>query len=133
MNLNKKARAELAAKFGGRCAYCGTPLGERWHADHLEPVMRELKWVSGKGLMTTGKLERPERDTLDNLMPSCGPCNIDKHSLTLEQWRVKLGGAPGVLARNSPTYRHAVRFGLVAEVTTAVVFYFERHPTQATT
>jgi len=132
MKLSKQERSNLAAKFGGRCAYCGAPLGDRWHADHLEPVRRELKWISGKGLVTTGKLERPERDILANLMPACAPCNIDKHSLTLEQWRAKLSGAPSVLARNNPTYRHAVRFGLVAEVTTEVVFYFERQPAQAT-
>jgi hypothetical protein len=32
MHLNKEARSALKAKFGGRCAYCGVELGERWHA-----------------------------------------------------------------------------------------------------
>jgi hypothetical protein len=132
MNLNKKGRAELAAKYGGRCAYCGVALGERWHADHLQPIRRESKWVRGKGFVATGQCKRPERDTMANLMPSCGPCNIDKDSLTLEQWRAKLSGAPDVLARNNPTYRHAIRFGLVVKVTTEVVFFFERQPAQAT-
>lgn len=126
MNLSKAQRAELLTKFGGHCAYCGVLLGKGWHADHLKPIQREMKWVRGKGYTATGKMDWPERDVLANLMPSCGPCNIDKHDLSLEQWRRKLSGAAGVLARNNSTYRHAVRFGLVAEVTTEVVFYFER-------
>lgn len=27
-------------KLGGRCAYCGCELGEKWHADHVKPVIR---------------------------------------------------------------------------------------------
>lgn len=40
MALTKKQRAELRMKFGGRCAYCGCELGEKWHADHVKPVIR---------------------------------------------------------------------------------------------
>jgi hypothetical protein len=53
-------RALLREKFGGRCAYCGEPLGERWHADHVEPVIRDLRFADGK-VMTTGKLLRPQK------------------------------------------------------------------------
>lgn len=126
MKLTKEQRATLKAKFGGRCAYCGIELGDRWHADHFEPVQRELKYISGQGLKATGKLERPERDTLANMMPACGPCNIDKHSMSLEQWRGKLGRAPEVLGLYNPTYRHAIRFGLVIETQAKVTFFFER-------
>jgi hypothetical protein len=59
-------------------------------------------------------------------MPACPPCNIDKHSMSLEGWRTKLQDATGVLARNNPTYRHAIRFGLVQETGAAITFYFER-------
>lgn len=40
MALTKKQRAELRMKFGGLCAYCGCELGEKWHADHVKPVIR---------------------------------------------------------------------------------------------
>lgn len=39
MALTKSQRAALREKFGGRCAYCGSELGERWHADHIEPIV----------------------------------------------------------------------------------------------
>lgn len=132
MRLTKIQRATLREKFGGRCAYCGLPLGERWHADHVEHVERKMAWKtenSGRRrLVSTGELHRPERDCIDNLNPACAPCNIDKHAMTLEDWRRKLQNAPGVLSRNQPTYRHALRFGLVQETGATVTFYFETHP-----
>lgn len=33
MAITKQQRAALREKFDGRCAYCGHPLGEKWHAD----------------------------------------------------------------------------------------------------
>lgn len=126
MKLSKAQRETLRQKFGGRCAYCGEPLGARWCADHLEAVIRETRYEAGRGFVPTGTLLRPHLDVLDNLMPSCAPCNIDKGPNSLEWWRGKLARAVEVLTRNSPTYRHAKRFGLVAETGGAVTFYFER-------
>lgn len=130
MKLTKTQRATLREKFAGRCAYCGVDLGERWHADHFEHVERKTKWTDApngvRRLVCSGEVHRPERDTIANLMPSCAPCNIDKHAMTLEDWRRKLQNAAEVLRRNQPTYRHALRFGLVRETGAAIVFHFER-------
>lgn len=130
MKLTKAQRATLREMFGGKCAYCGCVLGDRWHADHVQHVEREMKWLpvagGGRRLISTGKVHRPERDCIKNLMPSCAPCNIDKHAMTLEDWRQKLQNAVGVLTRNQPTFRHAVRFGLVHATNATVVFHFER-------
>lgn len=70
MALSIVERKLLREKFEGRCAYCGGVLGERWHADHIEHVERELKHVPGRGFIATGKMHRPERDTLENLTSS---------------------------------------------------------------
>lgn len=119
MRLSKAERERVRTMFDGRCAYCGDALAERWHADHVEAIRREW-WKP------TGGMERPENDHAGNLMPACAPCNLDKHAMTIEQWRGKLTNGPGVLSRNHPTYRHAVRFGLVKETAAPVVFHFER-------
>ena len=125
MNLTKKQRAELRAMFDGRCAYCGTELPKSWHADHVEPCQR--KWIPMQGrAVQTGEFYKPENNRIDNLMPACPPCNIDKHSMSLESWREKLGRTLEVLRRNYPTYRHALRFGMLAETPTPVVFHFEQ-------
>lgn len=125
MRITKAEREQVRTKFGGLCAYCGQSLGDRWHADHMEPIRREW-WKGGGGM------ERPQNDTVDNLMPACPPCNIDKHAMSLEEWRKKLQGASGVLSRNHATYRHAVRFGLVRETGAVVVFHFERDKAAST-
>lgn len=127
MRLTKIEREAIKAKFGGRCAYCGEPLGDRWHADHLEAVIRETEYHYGSAFRPTGKLLRPEHDHIGNLMPACAPCNIDKGPNSLEWWRGKLQDATAVLERNSSTYRHAKRFGLVAETGAQIKFYFERN------
>lgn len=125
MKLTKAQRAKLREKFAGCCAYCGEALGERWHADHIENVERKLARVNGR-VVSTSEMWRPERDTIENLNPACAPCNIDKHCMTIEGWRAKLQDACNVLQRNQPTYRHAVRYGLVQETGARVVFHFER-------
>ena len=126
IKLTKSQRAALRQKFSGRCAYCGQELGHRWHADHFEPVHRRSSWDSEKERMVaTGECRAEERDNLENLMPACPACNIDKSVLQLEEWREKLARGPSVLARNNPTYRHSLRFGLVQETSVKVTFYFE--------
>jgi hypothetical protein len=104
--------------FGGKCAYCGCELGEKWHADHVQPVYREY-WKKNGGMIA------PENDCLSNIFPSCPPCNIDKHASSLEDWRRRLQRLCTMLDEYAPNYRHAKRFGLVQETGRVVVFYFE--------
>lgn len=107
--------------FGGKCAYCGVDLPEKgWHVDHVKAVQRKYKWVmdtngwQGK-LVDTGELWSTENDVIENLFPSCGPCNIHKGSYSLDGWREELERITGILHRGYPTYRHAVRFGQIQE------------------
>lgn len=132
MKLTPKARADLRMKFGGRCAYCGCELPEKgWHADHVKPVCRELKFARDKNdrtvMIATGKLYRPENDTAGNLFPTCRACNIDKGACELEAWREYLQSRiVDGLRRNSSTFRHAERFGRVVLTQDPLVFWFER-------
>jgi 5-methylcytosine-specific restriction endonuclease McrA len=135
MKLGKKRRAELKQKFGGHCAYCGTLLGDRWQADHVAPVWRASKWVSNPDgrsskCVPTGELLRPENDTIENLVPACGPCNNDKFNLTLDQWRTRLEDLLGVCERNHSAFRHALRFGLLVPQPRPIVFFFETYTSQ---
>lgn len=143
MTLNKTQRATLFAMFDGHCAYCGESLPEKgWHGDHVEPVLRE--WYKAHRPKTTAKwdeekqcivqietdrkigLERPQNDRIENMMPSCRACNLDKHCMSLETWRMALEHKVRVLRDNYSAFRHAERFGLVTQVKTKVVFYFEK-------
>ncbi len=125
MRLSKEERDKIKNKFGGKCAYCGCVLPPRWHIDHLEPVVRKLKYIPGRGVVTKGELWKPDADNIENMMPACPACNIDKHSYPLEFWRRQVQDSANILIRNSTTYRRAKRFGLVAETGVQIRFYFE--------
>ena len=58
--------------------------------------------------------------------PACPPCNIDKHSMSLEDWRGIIARSNEVLARDVSTFRRALRYGLVQLNTKPVLFYFEQ-------
>ena len=118
MRLTKVQRQALREKFGGRCAYCGGQLGERWHADHIQPVVRN-DWLKRPP-------SHPERHVFENMNPACAPCNIDKRSLSLEDWRLLIQRSADVLTRDVSTFRRAVRYGLVEIKAPAVEFFFER-------
>ncbi|HFI1946174.1 TPA: HNH endonuclease [Yersinia enterocolitica] len=132
--ITKKQRAQLREMFGGKCAYCGCDLPERgWHADHIEPVIRKLESVRlppGSGfthkLVTTGEMHRPELDSIENLYPSCAPCNIFKASMSLESFRSEISEQMGRLKGKSVNYRTAFRFDQVIETPSPVIFWFEK-------
>lgn len=118
MKLTKQQRAELRNKYNGRCAYCGALLPDRWHADHIEPIVRN--WIDGT-------CEFPVRNTLENFNPSCPSCNIVKSSMSLDSFRKIIGGFITSLNRDSTQYKFAKRYGLLEEREVEVKFYFERN------
>lgn len=132
MSLTKTERETLRMMFGGRCAYCGCELNGKWHADHVEPVIREFRFAKDKRghtvTVSTGKVYCPENNRNDNLFPACGPCNIDKGSTSLENWRSYLHyRIVERLRENSSTFRHAERFGVVSINRAPLVFWFEKY------
>ena len=129
LKLTPSQRITLREMFGGRCAYCGADLPDKgWHADHVESIERKMKYDHGSHrLIPTGKCYKPHNDTVENMFPSCQPCNTHKGPFSLEGWRKELETITGVLQRGYPTYRHAVRFGQVIERPGPIVFWFERY------
>lgn len=103
-------------KFGGKCAYCGNELSNIWHADHLIPIMR--------GYGENGGYGNTYADSVFNLMPACPPCNIDKATFSIEEWRKLLSTKLDALRKYTSNYRVALRFGLVTEQPKTITFYF---------
>ncbi len=115
--LTAEERKTVHAKFGGHCAYCGTPINlNQMQVDHLIPMTFHSSYL-GEGI---------DIDTMENYMPACRSCNKIKSCYTLEKFRKAIEHWPEVLARDSATYRDAVRFGMVEPKQHPVVFYFER-------
>ena len=117
MRLKKAEREQVRMKYSGRCAYCGNELGQRWHADHFEPVIR---------LPDDRVAEQLQNHNLTNMMPTCAPCNLSKSRMQLEDWRRWLAGHVNSLNQYHPIYRLAKAYGLIAETGAEVVFHFEK-------
>lgn len=117
MALTKKQRAELKKMFGGRCAYCGGELGDKWHADHVEAIYR--------GYDTPTGLMRPHNERLDNYFPACAPCNLFKCVFSIEEFRSELAKQVDRCRKSSVNFRTAERFALIKEVQKPVTFWFE--------
>ena len=125
MPLSKKDREHIFNKYNGRCAYCGCELVKGWHADHLKPVRRKIKYCREKGRHVVTALRHPKRDCLENYNPACASCNINKHSMNIEDFRNLVFGFLKSLNRDSTQYKIAKRYGFIIEVEKPLLFYFE--------
>lgn len=116
-------------KFGGRCAYSGTPLDKDWQVDHL--VSRHML-----GLYNYDQIDP---DGFDNLMPAQKLINHYKRGLWLEDFRtlrlkelhvrlMKLPKCPRVeksIRRKEYMLKIAGYFGITPDKPFPGIFYFE--------
>jgi hypothetical protein len=127
--MKKQNRQLIFDKYKGKCAYCGCELTKGWHIDEIEPVRRNHVYNKDKHRWEINKanpMMHPERLHIDNQNPSCASCNINKHSMTLEEFRTSITGYMKHLNEKSTQYKIAKRYGLVVEDIKPIVFYFEK-------
>ena len=113
----KEERKAIFDKYKGHCSYCGEPLQKGWHVDHSKPLRRNRD----------GSTENPENDTFENKIPACASCNINKHSMTVEEFRSLIKGFVKSLNIYSTQYKIAKRYGLLKETDNDIIFHFEKH------
>lgn len=73
-DITKAQRAAMSKHFGGQCAYCGDPLSNRWHADHLVSVDKGgFNHVSNRvpSCSRCNEQEKQDRDWLEFLESKC--------------------------------------------------------------
>ena len=125
--MKKTDRELIYNKYGGCCAYCGCILKKGWHVDELKPVRRNFTYDKNKGTFkATGDYLHLERFNIENQMPSCPSCNINKHSMSLEEFRSLITGFMKHLNEVNTQYKIAKRYGLIEETIKPIVFYFEK-------
>lgn len=130
-----KDRKLIFDKYGGRCSYCGCELQKGWHVDHIKPVRRAWRFKERDGEFFYGKngmrlkeyyFLNPELDVIDNKIPSCPSCNINKHSASVEEFRSYIAQYVKSLNTRNVQYQMAKKYGLIEETLKPVIFYFER-------
>lgn len=133
MKLSKAQREELRMMFGGKCAYCGIDLPGKWHADHVEAVVRIPGFVR-EGFRdiipekaVKARLLYPLNDHKDNLFPACVRCNILKAAANIEGFRSMLTYFAHSIPKisNYSHVHHLMRFGKLSIDVEPVVFWFE--------
>jgi hypothetical protein len=118
--VNKKQQRKLIyEKSGGLCWYCGCDLSnKKWHADHFYPVLRHPE---------TGKFKYPKMDVVENLVPSCAPCNNFKLASSVEGFRWKVNEQFENTLKTSVGLRQLLRLGLVEfKIENQILFWFEK-------
>lgn len=127
--MTKSNRELIRLKYNNRCAYCGCELQKGWHVDEVEPVRRnystEYDQIKQKYVRKFVSYTNPEKLHIDNQIPACASCNINKHSDSIENFRSLIQGFKKHLNEINTQYKISKRFGLVVEVDKPVVFYFE--------
>ena len=127
MAINKKLREQIKQKYGGLCAYSGTPLEYDWQVEHIKP---KIHFEIG--------LETGNPDDINNLIPVQKLINHYKRGMTLERFRERLGNLHvrlSKLPKNPRTYKSKKRneymqkmaeyFGITPDNPLNMVFYFE--------
>lgn len=128
MAISKKERQLVFDKYDGHCAYCGCRLEKGWHVDHVEACRREYDFVpneKGQWVTRFTGYSNPDANHIDNYMPSCPSCNINKHGDTIEQFRQAIIGYLRSLNLRMVQYKMVKKYGLVTETEKPVIFYFE--------
>lgn len=116
MKLTKKQRSEMCGKYDYKCSYCGKPLGEKWHVDHIEPVRR--------GALGE-KMLNPELDTIENMTPACIQCNLFKGGMPLETFREEISMQVDRAWKTSVNFRMARMYKQIELTPKPIVFWFE--------
>jgi len=80
--MKKSDRQKIFDKYGGRCAYCGIELIDKWQVDHA---------VSKQYWFMIDETNPKAVNNIENLMPACVPCNHYKGSLCIEPFSYHRG------------------------------------------
>lgn len=88
-----------------------------------DETIKQLKWVEEKTVLDG--YYNPNNLHINNQNPACASCNINKHSMSLEDFRKQIAGFMKHLNEINTQYKIAKRYGLIQETNIEVKFYFE--------
>lgn len=133
--MTKADRQKVFDKYGGKCAYCGCELNDRWQVDH---AVSKQYWYYFD-------LQKPKAvNCMENLMPSCRECNHYKREHCVNssgdhigfrdymlRFHIRLGKLPKKTivdrTKNRIVYMNviAAKYGITPDKPFNGTFYFE--------
>lgn len=125
-------RERIYAKYGGRCAYTGKPLGDDWQIDHMISLQKAKYIFENEGRVIHCHFE-------ENMIPALRIVNHYKRAFDLEGFReymmtfyIRLGKlpkktkVPATVKRIAYMNEVAEAFGITPDKPFEGKFYFEK-------
>jgi hypothetical protein len=120
MNLNKKTRLEVWAKYDFKCAYCGRDIEYKgMQINLLNPAFHV-------DFNVNNKRDFLKIRSMENLMPSCISCNFFKRKDGLEKFRERMTNVHKRIESDTLN-KIAITFNLIKVKPFSGKFYFERY------
>lgn len=123
--LSKEKRAEVYAKYNGRCAYCGKEIELKdMQVDHVTAYGQS---VYGNDLDHINEMINDGSiDNIENLMPSCRACNYYKNINGIEGFRERILNQLSHTCIDTFQARLAMQYGIIEYKPWDGKFYFEK-------
>lgn len=123
--LSKEKRAEVYAKYNGRCAYCGKEIELKdMQVDHVTAYGQS---VYGNDLDHINEMINDGSiDNIENLMPSCRACNYYKNINGIEGFRERILNQLSHTCIGTFQARLAMQYGIIEYKPWDGKFYFEK-------
>ena len=124
VSIPKKVKTSVFNKYGGHCAYCGCDL-VMTKKESLEKNMPSMQ-IDHQVPWRNRNLTEEELNHFDNLMPSCGKCNLYKRAKSLEGYR-KFLKELHLRIEKQYCVQMGIKYGLLDNINKwNGIFYFEK-------
>lgn len=125
--ISRSLRKLVYEKYDGHCAYCGKVIGmKEMQVDHIIPIMYAVYGTAQQRAPIQLMVDDGRMDEIDNLNPSCRPCNFYKGMLDIDGFRQRILSELEHTCRSSFQTRLAMQYGMIEYKPFDGKFYFER-------
>lgn len=125
--LSKEKRAEVYAKYNGRCAYCGKEIELKdMQVDHVTAYAQSIYGTETENEKVSEMIGNGSIDDIPNLLPSCRACNYYKNINGIEGFRERILNQLSHTCIGTFQARLAMQYGIIEYKPWDGKFYFEK-------
>lgn len=125
--LSKPIRKLVFDKYNGHCAYCGKEIAlKEMQVDHAIAYAQSIYGPKESRDRVGQMIADDSINSIDNLMPSCRPCNFYKGGWDIEAFRLRIKETLEHTCCSSFQSRLAMQYGILEFKPWDGKFYFEK-------